>query len=213
MLFRHFLITLAVGFPFFRYSPSYSFPSLAGQRDKLQKIIVEAKPAVVVVNAVVGGYEALRMKERLGKRRRHGGSRGLTGRVESATSRSWLRNRRPRPLCFLTSPPPSFFILSVSTTAKVVDNVARLYQHGELAAEDEEGWEPCEVLLIGAFLDFTPLSSLIWYFPIVFLCKSPAFLMQCMQCGRSSMVLLEPLVMHALTLSFPPRFPPGSPHA
>ncbi|EWM30006.1 transcription elongation factor spt6 [Nannochloropsis gaditana] len=69
----------------------------ADQRDKLQKIIVEAKPAVVVVNAVVGGYEALRMKERL---------------------------------------------------AKVVDNVARLYQHGELAAEDEEGWEPCEVLLI-----------------------------------------------------------------
>jgi len=117
----------------------------------------------------------------------------------------------PMSTLFPHIPTPSFFVLSFSTTAKVVDNVARLYQHGELAAEDEEGWEPCEVLLIGAFLDFTPLSSLFWYLPIVFLCKSPAIFMHCMQCGRSSMVLLEPLVMHALTLSFSPRFPPRFP--
>ena len=73
-------------------------------------------------------------------------------------------------------PPPSF--PPSTTPVKVVENVARLYQHGELATQDEEGWEPCEVLLIGPSppslppslplpLPFflTPLSSLPPSFP------------------------------------------------
>ena len=48
------------------HTRTHSFPHThTNQREKLQKLVVEAKPALVVVNAVVGGYESIRMKERL----------------------------------------------------------------------------------------------------------------------------------------------------